>query len=65
MYKQQICPRTVWLERREYPLQLAACKLTDKVLKSVNKKMHVKRIFSDLAKGLPSCVNFVNGIAFL
>jgi hypothetical protein len=34
----------------------AACKLTDNVLKSINQKMHVRGIFSDLAKAF-SCVN--------
>jgi hypothetical protein len=42
--------------RRGIPTQSAALKLTDSVLKSINKKTHVGRIFCDFLKAL-ECVN--------
>jgi hypothetical protein len=35
-------------------IENAAFKLTNSTLKSINKKMHVGRIFCDLAKAFPS-----------
>jgi hypothetical protein len=42
--------------RKGISTENAAFKLTDSVLKSFNKKMHVRRIFHDLAKAF----HFIN-----
>jgi hypothetical protein len=42
--------------RKRMSTENAAFKLTDSVLKSFNKKMHVRRIFYDLAKAF----DFIN-----
>ena len=42
--------------RKGISTENTTCRLTDSVLKSINQKMHVGRIFCDLAKAF-DCVN--------